>query len=50
MLWAEPPGEEVGFVLHFDDGAVGIANVADDLTALAWPDPLWSKWGVSEAA
>lgn len=47
LLWAEPPGEEVGFILHFDDGDVGIANVADELTVRAWPDAMWSKWGVS---
>jgi hypothetical protein len=46
-LWAEPPGEEVGFILHFDDGDVGIANVADELTVLTWPDALWTMWGVS---
>lgn len=47
VLWAEPPGEEVGFVLHFHDGDVGIANVADDLMVLAWHDPRWSEWGIT---
>lgn len=46
-LWAEPPGEEVGFVLHFHHGDVGIANVADDLMVLAWHDPRWSEWEIT---
>lgn len=49
-LWQEPPGEEVGFILHFHDGDVGIANIADELTVLTWPDALWSKWGVSRVS
>lgn len=46
LLWADPPGEEVGFILHFHEGSVGIANVADELTFPAWPDALWSKWEI----
>jgi len=48
-LRAEPSGEEIGFILHFDDGDIGIANVADRLTVLTWPDDLWSEWGVSRS-
>jgi hypothetical protein len=46
-LWQEPPGEEVGFVLHFTEGSVGIANLADDLVVNAWPDESWVAQGVS---
>jgi len=46
-LWGDPPGEEVGFVLHFEEGSVGIANVADELTIAPWPDRSWSDWGLS---
>jgi len=47
-LWQEPPGEEVGFILHFSDGDVGVANLADDLVIEPWPSPAWTRWGVSE--
>jgi hypothetical protein len=50
LLWQEPPGEEVGFTLHFRDGSVGIANLADELMILNWPDELWSSWGVSQSS
>lgn len=35
LLWSEPPGMEIGFILHFRDGDVGIANVVDELIVLA---------------
>ena len=46
-LWQQPPGEEVGFVLHFAGGAVAIANLADELIVDHWPDETWSVQGVS---
>ena len=50
-LWQEPPGDVVGFVLHFNDGNdVGVANLGDDLAIRPWPDAAWPSWGVSQAA
>lgn len=46
-LWQEPPGEEVGFILHFADGDIGLANIADDLEIRPWPSTDWARWGVS---
>lgn len=46
-LWQDPPGGEVGFILHFGEGSVAIANLADELTIAPWPDRIWSGWGVS---
>ena len=46
-LWQEPPGEEVGFILHFGDGDVGVANIVDDLEIQPWPSADWTRWGVS---
>ncbi len=46
-LWQEPPGEEVGFILHFGDGDVGVANLSDDLAIEPWPSADWTRWGVS---
>jgi hypothetical protein len=46
-LWQEPPGEEAGFVLHFGDGSIAIANLADDLVVGAWPNDAWAEQGVS---
>ena len=46
-LWQEPPGEEVGFVLHFLEGSVAIANLADDLIIQSWPDQSWADRDVS---
>jgi hypothetical protein len=39
---------EVGVVVQFETGAVGIANVADELTVLAWPSPTWTAIGVGD--
>jgi hypothetical protein len=49
-LWQEPPGEEVGFILHFRDGNIGVANLADDLVIEPWPSAAWTRWGVSGIA
>lgn len=46
-LWQAPAGEEVGFILHFADGDVGVANIADDLNLQPWPSADWARWGVS---
>jgi hypothetical protein len=46
-LWQEPPGEEVGFILHFKDGDIGVANLADDLVIEPWSSAAWSRCGVS---
>jgi hypothetical protein len=46
-LWQDPPGEEVGFVLHFGDSSVAIANLADELIIDEWPDAMWPARGVS---
>jgi hypothetical protein len=46
-LWQEPPGMQVGFILKFRDGGVGIVNLGDDLVIKGWPDAAWSEWGVS---
>ena len=43
-----PPGAEVGFVLHFDQGgSVGIANLGDELEVATWPTPMWAEVGVA---
>ena len=46
-LWQEPPGDEVGFILHLSDADVGVANLGDDLVIESWPSDTWTKWGVS---
>jgi hypothetical protein len=45
-LWQEPPGMEVGLVLGFTPGAVGIANLSDELWVMDWPAPDWEQNGV----
>ena len=47
-LRQDPPGAEVGVVLHFDVGAVAVANLGDDLVVGAWPGDAWSSAGVAE--
>lgn len=45
-LWQEPLGMEVGLVLGFTPGAVGIANLSDELWVMGWPAPDWEQQGV----
>jgi hypothetical protein len=48
LLWQEPSGEVVGFILHFEDSNdIGIANLADDLEIRTWPEDAWSRAGVT---
>jgi len=47
-LRQDPPGTEVGVVLHFAVGAVAVANLGDDLVVAAWPADAWSAAGVAE--
>jgi hypothetical protein len=47
-LRQDPPGAEVGVVLHFPVGAVAVANLGDDLIVGTWPADAWSAAGVTE--
>lgn len=44
-----PFNNEIGLVLEFSAGSVGVANVADDLWVLSWPNPAWDEAGVHVA-
>lgn len=46
-LWQEPPGHAVGWVVFAGDTAIGIANLSDELTAVAWPSRVWQAAKVS---
>jgi hypothetical protein len=35
-------------VVHVETGAVGIANVADELTVLPWPSSRWALIDVGD--
>ena len=41
-----PPGAKVGVVLHMEGGAVGIADLGDELVVTEWPSRTWSAQGV----
>lgn len=49
-LYQAPPGMEVGLVLAFQAGAVGIADLCDEFAVVPWPDAAWSHWNVSVLA
>jgi hypothetical protein len=40
---------DVGVVLEFDNGSVGIANHADDLVVLSWPSAHWADLTIEVA-
>jgi len=37
----------VGILLEFASGAVGLANVADEVVVCGWPAPEWIGWSVA---
>jgi hypothetical protein len=43
-----PPGTEVGIVLRFQDGSVGVANLGDELVIDRWPADTWMRSDVVE--
>jgi hypothetical protein len=47
-LRQDPPGMEVGIVLHFREGPVGIANLGDELVIDRWPGDTWKHSHVVE--
>ncbi len=47
-LRQDPPGIEVGVVLHFDAAAVAVANLGDEWIVGPWPSDAWSDVDVAE--
>ena len=47
-LQQAPPGMQVGLVLHFQDGSVGVANLGDELVIGRWPAYMWTQNDVVE--
>ncbi|MDQ1619475.1 MAG: hypothetical protein QOE19_2044, partial [Actinomycetota bacterium] len=42
------PGMEVGMVLHFQGGSVGVANLGDEIVVGPWPGDTWMQHNVVE--
>lgn len=47
QLVQAPSGIEVGLVLTFQRGSVGIADLGDELAVARWTDAAWSQQNVS---